>query len=43
MRETSGPFHRVDDLLAIRGIGKKKYRRMRPYLTVRPPALPKKK
>src|SRR5712692_1748973 len=41
MRETSGPFHRVDDLLAIRGIGKKKYRMMRPYLTVRPPALPK--
>src|SRR5713101_1478989 len=41
MRETSGPFRRVDDLLAIRGIGKKKYRMMRPYLTVRPPALPK--
>jgi competence ComEA-like helix-hairpin-helix protein len=42
MRETSGPFRRVDDLLAIRGIGKKKYRMMRPYLTVRPPAPPKK-
>ncbi len=41
MRETSGPFRRVDDLLAIRGIGKKKYRMMRPYLTVRPPAPPK--
>jgi competence protein ComEA len=40
MRETSGPLRRVDDLLAIRGIGKKKYRMMRPYLTVRPP-LPK--
>jgi competence ComEA-like helix-hairpin-helix protein len=43
MRETSGPFRRVDDLLAIRGIGKKKYRLIRPYLTVRPPAPPKKK
>jgi competence ComEA-like helix-hairpin-helix protein len=43
MREMSGPFRRVDDLLAIRGIGKKKYRMMRPYLTVRPPAPPKKK
>ncbi len=43
MRETSGPFRRVDDLLAIRGIGKKKYRIMRPYLTVRLPAPPKKK
>ncbi len=42
MRETSGPFRRVDDLLAIRGIGKKKYRQMRPYLTVRPPVPPKK-
>lgn len=42
MRETSGPFRRVDDLLAIRGIGKKKYRMMRPYLTVRPLAPPKK-
>lgn len=42
MRETSGPFRRVDDLLAIRGIGKKKYRLIRPYLTVRPPVLPKK-
>src|SRR5713226_3118797 len=41
MRETSGPLRRVDDLLAIRGIGKKKYRMMRPYLTVRPPAPPK--
>ena len=41
MRETSGPFRRVDDLLAIRGIDKKKYRMMRPYLTVRPPAPPK--
>ncbi|HYL09611.1 MAG TPA: helix-hairpin-helix domain-containing protein [Candidatus Acidoferrales bacterium] len=42
MRETSGPFRRVDDLLAIHGIGKKKYRMMRPYLTVRLPAAPKK-
>jgi len=41
MRETSGPFRRVDDLLAIRGIGKKKYRMMRPYLTVRSPTPPK--
>lgn len=43
MRQASGPFRRVDDLLAIRGIGKKKYRVMRPYLTVRPTVVPKKK
>ncbi len=42
MRETSGPFRRVDDLLAIRGIGKKKYRMIRPYVTVHPPVPPKK-
>lgn len=33
-REKHGPFRRVEDLLAIRGIGHKKWRRIRPYLRV---------
>ncbi len=36
-REKSGPFRRVEDLLAIRGITKRKLERLRPYLTVAPP------
>jgi competence protein ComEA len=36
-REKSGPFKRVEDLLAIRGISKRALERMRPYLTVVPP------
>jgi len=33
-REKHGPFHRVEDLLVIRGIGHKKWRKIRPYLRV---------
>jgi competence protein ComEA len=33
-REKHGPFRRVEDLLAIRGIGHKKWRKIRPYLRV---------
>jgi len=33
-REKHGPFRRVEDLLAIRGIGHKKWKAMRPYLRV---------
>ena len=33
MRKSYGPFKSVDDLLAIRGIGKKRLDKMRKYLT----------
>lgn len=33
-REQSGPFHRVDDLLAIRGIGRSRLEKIRPYVFV---------
>ena len=33
-REKSGPFRRLEDLLAIRGITKRKLEKLRPYLTV---------
>lgn len=33
-RQKHGPFRRVEDLLAIRGIGPKKWRALRPYLRV---------
>ncbi len=33
-REKHGPFRRVEDLLAIRGIGPKKWKALRPYLRV---------
>ena len=36
-REKSGPFQRVEDLLAIRGISKQALERMRPYVTVSAP------
>jgi comEA protein len=39
-REKSGPFKRVEDVLAIRGISKRALERMRPYLTVNPAATP---
>jgi comEA protein len=43
-REKSGPFRRVEDLLAIRGISKQALERMRPYVTVSAPeASPPKK
>ena len=34
MRKSYGAFQRVDDLLAIRGIGRKRLVKMRKYLTV---------
>jgi competence ComEA-like helix-hairpin-helix protein len=33
-REKSGPFRRVEDLLAIRGISKQRLEKLRPYVTV---------
>ena len=41
-REKSGPFERVDDLLALPGIGPKRFEKLRPYVTVSPPAREKK-
>lgn len=38
MRQKSGRFRRVEDLLAIRGISQKKLDALRPYVTVSPPA-----
>jgi len=37
-REKSGAFQRVEDLLAIRGISKNKFEKLRPYVTVSGPA-----
>lgn len=42
-REKSGPFHRVEDLLAIRGITKKRLEKLRPFVIVVAPAPPPKK
>jgi comEA protein len=36
-REKSGPFKRVEDLLAIHGISKARLEKLRPYVTVVPP------
>lgn len=36
-REKSGPFRRVEDLLAIRGFSPQKLARLRPYVTVGKP------
>lgn len=36
-RQKSGRFHRVEDLLAIRGISRKRLEAIRPYVTVSPP------
>jgi competence protein ComEA len=41
-RTRSGRFHRVEDLLAIRGISETKLANMRPYITVSTPPPPKK-
>jgi competence protein ComEA len=35
-REKSGPFERVEDLLAIRGISRRRLERLRPLVTVTP-------
>jgi len=40
MRQKSGRFHRVEDLLAIRGISQKKLDAMRPYVTISAPLPP---
>jgi competence ComEA-like helix-hairpin-helix protein len=41
LRQKSGKFHRVEDLLAVRGISQKKLDAMRPYITVSaPPSAP---
>jgi competence ComEA-like helix-hairpin-helix protein len=40
MRKSYGAFKSVDDLLAIRGIGKKRLDKMRKYLTAGKPAAP---
>ena len=37
-RTKSGPFRRVEDLLAVRGISETKLQKLRPYITVGPPA-----
>jgi competence protein ComEA len=36
-RQKSGPFQRIEDLLAIKGISKARLEKMRPYLTLSPP------
>jgi competence ComEA-like helix-hairpin-helix protein len=41
-REKSGPFRRVEDLLAIRGISKQRLEKIRPYVTIGPPPPAKK-
>jgi competence protein ComEA len=37
-RHKSGPFRRVEDLLAIKGISQRKLDKMRPYVKVTPPS-----
>ena len=37
-RKKHGPYRRVEDLLAIRGIGYKKWKAIRPYLQIGPKA-----
>src|ERR1700691_2617245 len=37
-REKSGPFQKIEDLLAIKGISKSRLQKMRPYLTISPAA-----
>jgi competence ComEA-like helix-hairpin-helix protein len=36
-REKSGPFQRPEDLLAIHGMSKAKFEKLRPYVTVKAP------
>jgi competence ComEA-like helix-hairpin-helix protein len=42
MRQKSGRFRRVEDLLAVRGISTKRLEALRPYVTVSPPPSAKK-
>jgi competence protein ComEA len=37
-RQKSGPFRKIEDLLAIKGVSKARLEKMRPYLTIGPPA-----
>jgi comEA protein len=37
-RQKSGPFRKIEDLLAIKGISKARLEKMRPYLTIGPSA-----
>jgi competence ComEA-like helix-hairpin-helix protein len=37
-RNRSGPFQRIEDLLAIKGISKSRLEKLRPYVTVGPAA-----
>jgi competence protein ComEA len=37
-RQKSGPFQRIEDLLAIKGVSKARLEKMRPYLTINPTA-----
>jgi competence ComEA-like helix-hairpin-helix protein len=37
-RNHSGPYQRVEDLLAIKGISKSKLEKLRPYVTIVPAA-----
>ncbi len=39
-REKSGPFRKVEDLLAVRGFTKQRLAKIRPYITVTPPPIP---
>jgi len=36
-RQKSGPFRRVEELLAIRGITKQRLEKIRPYVKIVPP------
>ncbi len=36
LRERSGPFQRIEDLLNIRGIGEKKFLQLQDLITVKP-------
>ena len=39
-REKSGPFRKVEDLLAVPGFTQKRLAKIRPYITVQPSARP---
>jgi len=38
-RQSAGAFHSLDELRAVKGIGKKKFERIRPLITVTPDAI----
>lgn len=40
-RQKSGPFHRVEDLRAVRGISQARFEKIRPYIFVAPHPPPK--